>query len=506
MTALDNSALVAVIGAGAMGAGIAQVAAGAGHPVLLFDVGDGVAQRGLERIGAELAKRVERGRMPAAERDALLQRISVAESLAQLASAALVIEAIVENLELKRELFAELESVCGAEVILATNTSSLSITAIGAALDRPERLLGMHFFNPAPIMKLVEIVSGLATERAVAEAVFATAENWGKLAVHARSTPGFIVNRVARPFYAEGLRLLQEGAADIATIDAVLRDCGGFRMGPFELMDLIGHDVNYAVTESVYAAYYGDPRFTPSLLQKELVDGGFLGRKSGRGFYDYADGADQPLPANCDHKAGPASVILQGESPFKQMLSELCRAADIVVEQQPGAEFTIICGAATLCLTDGRMATLRAVQDDIDNLVLFDLALDFQATPRIALGSADSTSPEALDAAIGFWQRIGKQVSLLDDVAGLCLMRTVCMLANEAADAVNQGVCDVKAVDSAMQGGLNYPRGPLAWADAVGAESVLAVLDNLVQTYGEDRYRPSPLLLRGVAAGRNFHD
>ncbi len=506
MTALDSSGLVAVVGAGAMGSGIAQVAANAGHPVLLYDVGDGAAQQGLERIGAGLAKRVERGRISAAEHESLLQRISVADSLAQLAPAALVIEAIVENLEIKRQLFAELESICGADVILASNTSSLSISAIGAALKRPERLLGMHFFNPAPVMKLVEIVSGLATERAVADSIFATAENWGKLAVHARSTPGFIVNRVARPFYAEGLRLLQEGAADVATIDAILRECGGFRMGPFELMDLIGHDVNYAVTESVHAAYYGDPRFTPSLLQKELVDGGYLGRKSGRGFYDYADGADRPLPASCDNKAAPDGVILQGESPFKQALSELCRAANIPVEQQPGADFAIICGAATLCLTDGRMATLRALQDDIENLVLFDLALDFEAIPRIALGSADQTSPEALAAAIGFWQKIGKQVSLLDDVAGLCLMRTVCMLANEAADAVNQGVCNVAAVDSAMQGGLNYPRGPLAWADAIGPESVLAVLDNLVQTYGEDRYRPSPLLLRGVAAGRNFHD
>jgi 3-hydroxybutyryl-CoA dehydrogenase len=364
----------------------------------------------------------------------------------------------------------------------------------------------MHFFNPAPIMKLVEIVSGLATDSDIAESIFATAENWGKLAVHARSTPGFIVNRVARPYYAEGLRLLQEGAADVATIDAILRDCGGFRMGPFELMDLIGHDVNYAVTESVHAAYYGDQRFTPSLLQKERVDGGFLGRKSGRGFYDYADGADKPTPASCDDKPAPDSVVMQGDSPFKPALLALCNEAGIAVEQQAGDDFAIVCGNATLCLTDGRMAIVRALQDDIENLVLFDLALDFEATPRIAISGADNTSPAALDAAIGFWQKLGKQVSLLDDVAGLCLMRTVGMLANEAADAVNQQVCSVAAVDIALQGGLNYPRGPMAWADAIGLESVLALLDNLVQTYGEDRYRPSPLLLRRVAGGRNFHD
>jgi 3-hydroxybutyryl-CoA dehydrogenase len=506
MPALDTGQVIAVVGAGAMGSGIAQVAAKAGHPVLLHDAGAGAAHKGLDRIAAGLAKLVERGRMDEAERGALLARISIVDELAALAPAALVIEAIVEKLEVKQQVFAELENLCGDEVILASNTSSLSITAIGAGLSRPERLLGMHFFNPAPIMKLVEIVSGLATDSEIAESIFSTAENWGKLAVHARSTPGFIVNRVARPFYAEGLRLLQEGAADVATIDAILRDCGGFRMGPFELMDLIGHDVNYAVTESVHAAYYGDQRFTPSLLQKELVDGGFLGIKSGRGFYRYGDGVEKPEAMVCDVRSAPEGVILQGEAPVKDVLSSLLAQAGIAVEQQPGDSFAIRCGESTLCQTDGRMATTRALEDDIDNLVLFDLALDYEKTPRIAICKADNTSAAALDAAVGMLQKIGKKVSLLDDVAGLCVMRTVCMLANEAADAVNQQVCSASAVDTAMQGGLNYPAGPLAWADTIGLDYVLEVLDNLGQTYGEDRYRPSPLLIRRVAGGRNFHE
>jgi 3-hydroxybutyryl-CoA dehydrogenase len=506
VVALNTSRVVAVVGAGAMGAGIAQVAAQAGHPVLLHDAGAGAAQGGLERIAGGLARLVERGRMDEAERGALLGRISIVDQLSGLSAAALVIEAIVEKLEVKQRVFAELEEVCGAEVILATNTSSLSITAIAAGLSRPGRLVGMHFFNPAPIMKLVEIVSGLATERGIAESIFATAENWGKLAVHARSTPGFIVNRVARPFYAEGLRLLQEGAADVATIDAIMRDCGGFRMGPFELMDLIGQDVNYAVTESVHAAYYGDQRFTPSLLQKELVEGGYLGRKSGRGFYDYSDTAEWPEPASCPERPAPDAVTIQGESPFKQALLNLCEQAGVGVEQQQGDGFAIVCSDATLCLSDGRMATVRALEDDIENLVLFDLALDYEKTARIAICKADNAGTAALDAAIGFWQKLGKQVSLLDDVAGMCAMRSVCMLANEAADAVNQQVCSEAAVDLAMRGGVNYPAGPLAWADAIGLDNLLEVLDHLVQNYGEDRYRASPLLIRRVAGGRNFHE
>ncbi len=506
MAALDSSKTVAVVGAGAMGAGIAQVAAAAGHPVLLYDVGEGAAARGLEGIGAGLAKLVERGKIEADARAALLARISIVDDLSGLAPAALVIEAIVEDLGVKQALFAEIESICGDEVILASNTSSLSITAIGAALQRPERLLGMHFFNPAPIMKLVESVSGLATDPALAESTHATAEAWGKLAVHAKSTPGFIVNRVARPFYAEALRLLQEGAADAATIDAILRDCGGFRMGPFELMDLIGHDVNYAVTASVHQAYYGDPRFTPSLLQQELVDGGFLGRKSGRGFYDYAEGAEKPAPSVCEPGSAPARLVFRGEAPFRAALLQLCAAAGIESETRDGDDFVIECGEARLCLTDGRMATVRAAQDGIDNLVVFDLARDFAAAPRVAIARADTTSDVALDAAVGFWQKLGKQVSAIDDVAGMCLMRTVCMLANEAADAVNQQVCSVAAVDVAMQGGLNYPRGPMAWADSIGLDAVLEALDGLMQNYGEDRYRPSPLLIRRVAGGRNFYD
>ena len=505
MAALDTATTIAVIGAGTMGAGVAQVAAAAGHPVLLFDVAEGAAQKGIDNTARGLNKLVERGRMTAQQRDQLIDRIKPIDKLEALAPAGLFIEAIVENLQIKQKLFKQLEQIGGDQAILASNTSSISITAIGAALQRPERLLGMHFFNPAPIMKLVEIIRGLATDSELAETAYDTAVAWGKQVVHARSTPGFIVNRVARPFYAEGLRLMQEGGADPATIDAIMRDCGGFRMGPFELMDLIGHDVNYAVTCSIFDAYYGDPRFQPSLIQKELVDGGYLGRKSGRGFYDYAEGSDHPEARVCDAFAAPEKATIPGESVLAETFVELFDSAGIEVEREAGDEFTIRSPNATLALTDGRMASVRSTVDDIDNLVLLDLALDYTASPRLVIAAADQASDQSCNEIIGLLQKTGKQVSRINDIAGMCLMRTVCMLANEGADAVNQQVCSIQDVDIAMQGGLNYPRGPLAWADQIGIERVLDVLDNLIQNYGEDRYRPSPLIIRHAAAGRSFY-
>ncbi|HOQ62192.1 MAG TPA: 3-hydroxyacyl-CoA dehydrogenase NAD-binding domain-containing protein, partial [Vicinamibacterales bacterium] len=298
MSALTRDSLVAVVGAGAMGAGIAQVAAVAGHRVRLLDNRPDVAARAVAGIRAQLAKMAEKGRLTAADAAAAGMRLLPAHEIADLADAGLVIEAIVEDLAEKQELFADLEGTVGRDCTLCTNTSSISITAIGAALRHPERLAGLHFFNPAPLMALVEVVSGLATDRAVAETLFDTAAAWGKTPVHAKSTPGFIVNRVARPYYAEALRLVQEGAADCATIDAVMREAGGFRMGPFELMDMIGLDVNFAVTKSVWRGFFHDPRFQPSLLQQELVDAGRLGRKSGHGYYDYREGAARPAAAS----------------------------------------------------------------------------------------------------------------------------------------------------------------------------------------------------------------
>jgi len=483
--ALEKNSVVAVIGSGAMGAGIAQVAAVAGHTVRLYDTRPEAVEKAIAGIVKALARLVEKGRMGAAEADLARERIHAMRALDEAKDAALVVEAVVEDLDVKRALFADLEGIVGPDCVLATNTSSISVTAIGARLKRPGRLVGMHFFNPVPLMALVEVISGVATDRAVADTVVATAAAWGKNPVHAKSTPGFIVNRVARPYYAEALRLLLERAGDPATIDAVMRDCGGFRMGPFELMDLIGHDVNYSVTQSVFHAYYGDPRFAPSVVQQELVNAGFLGRKTGRGFYRYGDDVVPPQAQAESAQEEGAQATLGGADPVTAALKARVGSSE---------------GAATIFLTDGRSATQRALDEGRPDTILFDLLLDPVKATRIALARADQCSEAAWNAAVGLFQQAGFTVTRLDDVPGMAVMRTVAMLANEALDAVNQGVCSAAAVDIAMQKGVNYPHGPLAWADAIGLRHVFTVLANLGATYGEDRYRVSPLLRRKLAA------
>ncbi|MDQ2822464.1 MAG: 3-hydroxyacyl-CoA dehydrogenase PaaC [Pseudomonadota bacterium] len=510
-TSLEQGSTIGVIGSGAMGSGIAQVAAAAGHVVRLFDTRPGAAEKAIADIGKVYARLVEKGRMLEHDAHAAHARLEPVANLRDVADAALVVEAIVESLDVKRMLFAELESIVSDDCILATNTSSISVTAIGAPLRRPERLVGMHFFNPVPLMALVEVISGLATDPAVADTVFATAAAWGKNPVHAKSTPGFIVNRVARPFYGEALRLLQEQAADAATLDAIMRDCGGFRMGPFELMDLIGHDVNFSVTESVFKAYFNDPRFTPSVLQQELVSAGFLGRKSGRGFYRYGDDAVNPLPQQEGGQLHPVAVGLSfqpdGATVHSAALEARFADAGYMVKHRdamPGALHeapAFHCDGAAIYLTDGRTASERAAANHHPNTVLYDLAFDFAGVTRIALTRADQCSLASYHAAVGLFQAAGFAVTLLDDVPGMAVMRTVAMLANEAADVVNQGVCSAEAVDIAMQKGVNYPRGPLAWADGVGIQQIVTVLANMAATYGEDRYRVSPLLRRKLAAG-----
>lgn len=315
------------------------------------------------------------------------------------------------------------------------------------------------------------------------------------------STPGFIVNRVARPFYAEALRLLGEQVADAATLDAVMRESGGFRMGPFELMDLIGHDVNFAVTRSVYEGLHGDPRYRPSIVQQDLVHAGRLGRKSGHGFYDHARGAVPPEPRTEPVVEAPRRITVAGDLGPAQALVALAEACGVVVDRQPGPGVVRV-GAGTAALTDGRLAGERHAQEGID--ALFDLAHDYATAPRIALAFADRAGAEARRDVVGFFQALGKAVSVIDDTPALAVMRTVACLANEAAEALLQGVASAADIDLSMRKGVNYPEGPLEWADRLGLDRIAASIDNLARLYGEDRYRTSLALRRRALSGATF--
>jgi 3-hydroxybutyryl-CoA dehydrogenase len=494
-----QGAPILVVGAGLMGAGIAQVAAQAGHAVRLLDAREGAAASAKDKLATTLAGLVAKGKLDAADAQATLARIEAVTGIEQAAGVALVVEAIVEDLAAKRALFQQLEGIVGPACVLATNTSSISVTAIAGGLAHPGRLVGMHFFNPVPLMKLVEVVSGLQTDPAVAEGIFELAKAWHKVPVHAKSTPGFIVNRIARPYYAEALALLLEQAATPATLDACLRGAG-FRMGPCELMDLIGHDTNFAVTKSVFEANFQDKRYQPSLLQREMVDGGLLGRKSGRGFYTYPQPAT-PLPEPA-HATAPAAlhVTVHGKDAIADHLAHLATQARVchdggVARLRDTGWTGLEVDGARLILSNGRTAGEWAAALKRHDVAVFDRPLSLPSAPGTTLAYAVADAiwqPQAAAwlAALGF---APVQVA---DTPGLVVARTVAMLINEAADAVLQGVCTPHDADAAMLLGVNYPAGPFKFLARWSAAEVVALIDALDFHYRGERYRVSPWLRR----------
>ncbi|MEP6739421.1 MAG: 3-hydroxyacyl-CoA dehydrogenase [Caldimonas sp.] len=495
---LDRGTSVFVVGAGIMGAGIAQVAAQAGHPVRLFDLREGAAAAAHAKLATTLDGLAAKGRLELSDAKAIAARIVVAERLEEAADAGLVVEAIVENLDAKRGLFRALEAIVAPACVLASNTSSISVTALANGLERPGRLVGMHFFNPVPLMKLVEVVSGLQTDPAVAEAIFELSKAWRKTPVHARSTPGFIVNRIARPYYAETLTLLHERAAEPAVIDACLRGAG-FRMGPCELMDLVGHDTNFAVTSSVFAANFGDKRYSPSLVQQEMVDGGLLGRKSGRGFYAYpAPAANVPAVNDAPEIPSAAIVALHGTGTAVDRWAARLGEEGIGFEADTASRWSGLQTAhGDLRLTDGRPAAQVAAEEGIRDLALFDRATaPGGGAPGTALAfSVAGGASEAWRAEAAQWLRIaGWSPQPIGDAPGMIVARTIAMLVNEACDAVLQGVCMPEGADLAMKLGLNYPAGPFEWLAAWDANAIAALLDRLDRHYRGERYRVSPEL------------
>ncbi|MFI1173979.1 3-hydroxyacyl-CoA dehydrogenase [Streptomyces melanogenes] len=497
MTAIEQSSAVgpdravAVVGTGTMGQGIAQVALVAGHPVRLYDAVPGRAREAAAAVAARLERLVEKGRIASGERDAALARLHPAEELTELADAALVVEAVLEQLDVKRELFAAIEDIVAEDCLLATNTSSLSVTAVAGALRHPGRFVGLHFFNPAPLLPLVEVVSGFATEEAAATRAYETAKAWGKTPVRCADTPGFLVNRIARPFYAEAFAVYEERGADPATIDAVLRESGGFAMGPFELTDLIGQDVNEAVTRSVWESFFQSPKFTPSLAQRRLVESGLHGRKSGRGWYAYGDGAVKPEPHTAEPAEAPAAVTVVGDLGPAAELVAMMREAGIEVETvESGGPYIGLPGDGQLVPADGRTSVEYA------DVVYFDLALDYRGATRIALSASEDTSTRAVSEAVGLFQKLGKQVSVIGDVPGMIVARTVAMLADLAADAVARGVATPEDVDTAMRLGVNYPLGPVEWSRRLGQDWAYDLLSAMHERCPTGRYAPSLALYR----------
>jgi 3-hydroxybutyryl-CoA dehydrogenase len=540
--------VIGVLGAGTMGAGIAQLACRSGAQTLLHDPIAEALARGIERVGEGLQREVARGRLEPERAAAAAASLHPVEDLAAFAPCELVIEAVPERLELKHELYRQLSEIVSAECVLASNTSSLLVTAIAAAASRPERVVGMHFFNPAPVMRLLEVVAGEQSSAQALAVADATGAAMGKTVIRAHDGPGFLVNRCNRPFGLEALRLLQERIADVETIDRICRMAGGFRMGPFELMDLVGVDVGFEISQSFYAQSFGEPRWRPSPIAARYVAAGLHGRKSGRGYYDYGGGGAQggagkegreyrsadPGAVEGERPAGGEGVVvIGGENELAEELREAAIDAgyDVRLPQEPmGGAFPALIvdcdrtpaprrGAGADALRPDRRGQGRAQAQGGVNLVLCasgslsaldpgGSAVGFHALPPlkdarvVELTRTESSSPLAATRGERFFNALGKHVEWVGDAPGLVLGRIVCQLINESAFALGEGIGEARDIDLGMVLGLSHPRGPFEWADAIGLRHVVGVLEALSAEYREERYRPAPVLRRMVAAGR----
>ena len=491
---------VGIVGAGAMGRGIAQIAAQAGSQVHLFDVNAAAVQQAHAAVLAQWDKLLEKGRIDATQHQAYKASLQPAATLADLAPCDLVIEAAIERLDIKCKLFADLEDIVGPDAVLATNTSSLSVTAIGAGLKRPQRLAGYHFFNPVPLMKVVEVIAGLKTDPAVCAGLSAYAREMGHTPVQAQDTPGFIVNHAGRAYGTEALRIVGEGVADFATIDRILKDQVGFKLGPFELMDLTALDVSHPVMESVYHQYYEEDRYRPSVITAQRLAGGVLGRKTGEGFYKYADGLmlqtpEAPAPVVQDMPPVWVSPRASRRAELLQLLKDL--GARIETGASPSST------AITFVAPLGFDITTVAVVERLDpaRTIGIDMLIDDAATKRRVLATNPATRTDIRDAAHALMARDGKAVSVIRDSGGFVTQRVVASIVNIAADICQQRICTPGDLEKAVTLGLGYPLGPLAMGDRYGPTNVLEVLFNMQTVYGDQRYRPSPWLRRRGAIG-----
>lgn len=491
---------VAIIGAGAMGRGIAQIAAQAGSQVWLYDTQAEAIAKARDAVFQQWDKLQEKGRLTAEAVAGHKSRLLAATQLQDLAGCDLVVEAIVEKLDIKKSLFADLEKVLPTTAVLVTNTSSLSVTAIAAALQRPAQFAGYHFFNPVPLMKVVEVIAGLKTDPAVCERLTDYARQMGHTPVQAQDTPGFIVNHAGRGYGTEALRIVSEGVADFTTIDRILRDQVGFKLGPFELFDLTALDVSHHVIEAIYHQYYEEPRYRPNVITAQRLAGGVVGKKVGEGFYKYVDGAAQ-VPAEPSVPAvehiPPVWVSPRATRRMEllQLLKDL--GAKIETGASPSPE------ALTLVAPLGFDITTVAVVERLDpaRTVGIDMLFADASTQRRVLATNPATRADMRDAAHALFARDGKAVSVIRDSGGFVTQRVVATIVNIASDMCQQRICSPQDLETAVTLGLAYPMGPLAMGNRLGPDSILEVLFNLQTVYGDPRYRPSPWLRRRGAIG-----
>lgn len=513
---------LAIIGTGIMGMGIAQIAAQAGIQVLLFDAKAGAAEQGRQSLQATLEKLAAKGKFTDEQLQSTLANLTVIEEIAKIAEVDVVIEAIIENLEIKQQLFKQLESIVPVETILATNTSSLAVTAIASDCEHPERVAGFHFFNPVPLMKIVEVIPGISTKPSVVETLTSLAKRMGHLGVVAKDTPGFIVNHGGRAYGTEALKILGEGVASFEDIDLILREGAGFRMGPFELLDLTGIDVSHPVMESVYNQYYSEPRYRPHPLTRQMLIGKKLGRKVGEGFYHYTENKKQDgqkvtvdpskqLPFKTDSDISNLSVWIGADlAEDKQQLVDYLSANNITIDdnEKPNSDSLILLAIYGDDTTNAAIRYQVNPKQAVAIDMLTDLSKHRTLMPSIVTQDNFVAQAYALfgrsnkfDKSSDEGSNVAVDAILITESTGFVAQRVIAMVINLGCDIAMQGIATPKDIDNAVKLGLGYPYGPISWGDEIGASRILLILERIHGLTGDPRYRPSPWLQRRATLG-----
>ena len=494
----SDSYLLGVLGAGAMGRGIAQVAAAGGMQVRLYDTNAEAVAEAHAFIGNMFKRAAERGRMTEDEAAAALARVETIPNMAGFAECDCIAEAIVENLEVKYKVFAELESIVREDTILASNTSSLSVTTIASKSKHPNRIAGFHFFNPVPLMPLVEVIAGVLTDEWVCEALMKIGRRMTREPVRVNDAPGFLVNQVGRGFNIEAAHMVQEGISDTVSIDRIMRDAAGFRMGPFQLMDLTGLDVTHPATVLIYQQAFDEPRFRPSMMMEARTKAGRLGRKTGAGFYEYVDGKaveheEAPVPAYDGRPVWVSNVEPEGRAAVVAVLKEV--GANLDEGAEPGPDSVILVTPvgddATTCAVAQGLDAKRTLA--VDTLIGFERRRTLMTTPI--------TDPAFRDAAHGALSGDGIPATVVRDGPGFVAQRIVAMICNVGCSVAQLGVAAPEDIDKAVTLGLNYPYGPLTFGDRVGPDRILRILEAIHGLYRDPRYRPNPWLIRRAKLG-----